>query len=97
MRSPEIKFGTPPRWNAAAGIWGVIAVGLVHDVDGLFICGSGRLLCSQLIGLLTIVALTAPTTAALCLGLRRIGWLRVAALQEEHGGHHAHAIHAPIR
>eukprot|EP00931_Biecheleriopsis_adriatica_P054212 TRINITY_DN31883_c0_g1_i1.p1 TRINITY_DN31883_c0_g1~~TRINITY_DN31883_c0_g1_i1.p1 ORF type:complete len:704 (-),score=102.45 TRINITY_DN31883_c0_g1_i1:344-2455(-) len=71
--------------HGMCGAWGLLAVGLFHHSDGLFMGGSGRLLLSQFYGVLVLGGFPVLPAALFFLVLRRLGPLRVGQQQEARG------------
>ena len=67
--------------HGACGLWGVLAVGLLHEQSGLFSVGAGELLRSQLIGIGTL-ALLCSTICSCILPLHKLGLLRISREEE---------------
>lgn len=79
--------------HGAAGIWGVLAVGLVHEEKGVLNGGGLNLLGIQLGGILALLAWSGGLSTIVFVGLKSIGKLRVTQETEdagldihEHGG-----------
>jgi Amt family ammonium transporter len=71
--------------HGACGVWGLVAVGLVHRDAGLLVGGGGGLLGSQLVGALALAALGAVPTAVVAGVMQRAGVLRASAEDERRG------------
>ena len=71
--------------HGIAGLWGAIAVGLLHSERGVFVGGGFGLLAIQLVGSLAIIAFVAVATAAVTGLMLRYGKMR-AHPEEEYVG-----------
>src|SRR3989344_4705066 len=71
--------------HGAAGIFGVLAVGLFATDGGLFTVGSADLLFTQLIGIVAIIVWTVITSGLLFAIIKATVGLRVSTADEEHG------------
>jgi len=71
--------------HGACGAWGLVAVGLFHRTDGLFMGGGGSLLGSQLLGMVVLAALGFIPTFMVAHVMNRVGMLRASADDELRG------------
>ena len=79
--------------HGAAGIWGVVAVGLFHNTSGLFSGGGATLLGIQVMGIVILLTWSGLCSALVFTLLKTVGLLRVSQETEdagldihEHGG-----------
>lgn len=71
--------------HGCCGIWGTLAVGLVHPTEGLFTTGNGALFRSQVIGVAAIGGMTFLLVTPVAYMLNRAGVLRVKLEEEARG------------
>ena len=71
--------------HGMCGAWGLVAVGLFHRTDGLFMGGGGNLLGSQLLGMVVLAALGFIPTFGVAHLLHRAERLRASTEDERRG------------
>jgi hypothetical protein len=71
--------------HLASGVWGVLAVGLLDDQEGLFIVGSSDLLRTQAVGCAALLLLPISILTPMALLVHRFGMLRVTLEVEARG------------
>lgn len=71
--------------HGAAGIWGVLAVGLFSSTGGLFSGGGAALLGTQIVGIAAIVLWTVLTSGIMYWLIDIVVGLRVSKVMEEEG------------
>ncbi len=86
------------------GVWGTLAVGLLHTEQGLFYGGGVKLLGIQTLGILCIIAWTAVTMAITFALIKKFHGLRVSKEEEllgldftEHGLKSSYADFMPVK
>ncbi|KAL1525123.1 hypothetical protein AB1Y20_019995 [Prymnesium parvum] len=71
--------------HGANGLWGLIAIGLFHRSEGLFMGGGIDLLGKQLVGALAIGSFSFVITFFTAVMLNKLNWLRVSPEIEVNG------------
>lgn len=71
--------------HLGSGAWGLVAVGLLDNEEGLLATGNYVLLRSQLIGFIVLVLISTTVVLPFALLLNRMGWLRVSIEEEARG------------